>query len=40
MGPMKEKTFRLFDHTADLGVEIFGGSREELFVHAAWPLSS
>jgi len=32
---MMEKTFRLFDHTADLGVEIFGGSREALFVHAA-----
>jgi len=29
------KTFRLFDHTADLGVEIYGRSREELFVHAA-----
>jgi SHS2 domain-containing protein len=31
---MTEKTFRLFDHTADLGVEIFGHTREDLFVHA------
>ena len=28
------KTYRLFDHTADLGIEFFGGSREELFVSA------
>ncbi len=28
------KTYRLFDHTADLGMEFFGGSREELFVSA------
>jgi SHS2 domain-containing protein len=33
--PMTKKTYRLFDHTADLGVEIFGRTREDLFVHAA-----
>jgi SHS2 domain-containing protein len=32
---MTEKTYRLFDHTADLGVEFFGRTRVELFVHAA-----
>ena len=32
---MPEKTFRLFDHTADLGVEVFGTTEEELFVNAA-----
>lgn len=32
---MTEKTYRLFNHTADLGVEFFGRTREELFVHAA-----
>ncbi len=28
------KTYRLFDHTADLGIEFFGDNREELFVSA------
>ena len=32
---MTEKTYRLFDHTADLGVEFFGRTRVELFAHAA-----
>ena len=27
-------SYRLFDHTADLGMEFFGASREELFVSA------
>jgi SHS2 domain-containing protein len=30
--------YRLFDHTADLGVEFFGSTREELFAHAALAL--
>jgi SHS2 domain-containing protein len=32
---MKEKTYRVFDHTADIGVEIFGETVEALFCHAA-----
>ncbi|MBN1545298.1 MAG: archease [Syntrophaceae bacterium] len=32
---MTEKPFRLFDHTADLGVEVFGTTEAELFVNAA-----
>ncbi len=28
------KNYRLFDHTADLGMEFFGNSREELFASA------
>jgi SHS2 domain-containing protein len=31
---MTEKMFRLFDHTADLGVEISGRTRNDLFAHA------
>jgi SHS2 domain-containing protein len=30
--------YRLFDHTADLGVDFFGSTREELFAHAALAL--
>ena len=30
--------YRLFDHTADLGVDFFGSSREALFRHAALAL--
>lgn len=33
-----EKTFRLFDHTADLGVEVFGETEKALFIHAALAL--
>ncbi|MFA7684937.1 MAG: archease [Syntrophales bacterium] len=32
---MINRRFRLFDHTADLGVEFFGPTREELYVCAA-----
>jgi len=32
-------TYRTFDHTADLGVEVYGRTREELFVHAAEALA-
>jgi SHS2 domain-containing protein len=32
-------TYRTFDHTADLGIEVYGQTREELFVHAAEALS-
>lgn len=35
---MTEKTFRLFDHTADLGVEVFGATERALFIHAALAL--
>jgi SHS2 domain-containing protein len=31
-------TFRVLEHTADVGFEAFGASREELFVHAAQAL--
>lgn len=37
---MTEKTFRLFDHTADLGVEVFGKTEEELFANTALALIS
>jgi SHS2 domain-containing protein len=30
--------YRLFDHTADLGVEVFGKTRKDLFVNAAAAL--
>lgn len=30
--------YKVFDHTADLGVEISGRSAEEFFVHAAFAL--
>ena len=33
-----EKTFRLFDHTADLGIEVFGETETALFAHAALAL--
>jgi len=32
------KKYRLFDHTADIGVEIFGRTKKELFAHAAEAL--
>ncbi len=32
-------TYRTFDHTADLGIEVYGRTREELFVHAAEALA-
>ena len=35
---MMNKTFRLFDHTADLGVEVFGETETALFAHAALAL--
>ena len=30
--------YRLFDHTADLGIEVFGGTIEELYAGAAMAL--
>ncbi len=32
-------TYRTFDHTADLGIEIYGRTRKELFGHAAEALA-
>jgi SHS2 domain-containing protein len=32
---MQGKTYKVFDHTADIGVEIFGQNMEALFCHAA-----
>lgn len=32
------KTYTLFDHTADLGVEVYGKTPEELFANAAFAL--
>jgi len=32
------KPYRVFDHTADLGIEIFGGTQQALFIHAAFAL--
>ena len=29
----------MFDHTADIGVEIFGRTKKELFANAAWALT-
>lgn len=37
---MTGKTFRLFDHTADLGIEVFGETLKALFAHAALALVS
>lgn len=31
--------YRLFDHTADVGCELFGRTRKELFTHAVTALS-
>lgn len=33
------KIYQLFDHTADIGVEIYGRTRKELFANAAKALS-
>ena len=32
--------YRLFDHTADIGMEIFGRTKQELFSNAAWALEN
>ena len=32
-------TYRTFDHTADLGIEVYGRTQEELFVHAGEALA-
>jgi len=32
--------YRLIDHTADIGMEIFGRTKKELFINAALALSS
>ena len=29
----------MFDHTADLGIEIFGRTKKELFLNAAWAVN-
>ena len=31
--------YEVFDHTADLGVEIFGRTKKELFLNAAWAVN-
>lgn len=31
-------TYKLFDHTADIGIEVTGRTRKELFVNAAEAL--
>lgn len=33
------RKYRIFDHTADLGLEIYGHTIEELFANAAYALS-
>jgi len=33
------KKYAMFDHTADIGIEIFGRTKKELFAHAAWALT-
>lgn len=33
------KKYMLFDHTADIGMEIFGRTKKELFKNAAWALT-
>ncbi len=32
------KQYRLFDHTADIGCEIFGKTRKEIFAHSVAAL--
>jgi len=32
------KRYRVFDHTADLGIEIFGETQKALFIHAAFAV--
>jgi SHS2 domain-containing protein len=32
------KKYRIFPHTADLGLEIYGASRRDLFAHAAFAV--
>src|SRR5512145_2503251 len=33
------KRYMLFDHTADIGMEICGRTKKELFINAAWALT-
>jgi SHS2 domain-containing protein len=33
-----ERAYRNLDHTGDIGVEVWGGSREELIENASWAL--
>ena len=35
---MNMKRYEAFDHTADIGILVFGKSLEEVFVNAAWAL--
>jgi SHS2 domain-containing protein len=35
---LSRKPYRVFDHTADLGVEIFAKTKEELYTHAAFSV--
>jgi SHS2 domain-containing protein len=35
---LEMKKYSMFDHTADIGVEIFGRTKKELFAHAAEAL--
>lgn len=32
------KPYRVFDHTADMGIEIFGETQKALFIHAAFAV--
>jgi SHS2 domain-containing protein len=32
------KKYRIFDHTADLGIEVYGGTIEQLFANASFAL--
>jgi SHS2 domain-containing protein len=32
------KRYETFDHTADVGIRVFGGTIEEIFINAAWAL--
>jgi SHS2 domain-containing protein len=35
---MGEKRYETFDHTADVGIRVFGRTIEEVFINAAWAL--
>lgn len=38
MSGMRMKRYRRFEHTADIGIEAFGATREELFENAAFGM--
>src|SRR5690349_13726597 len=40
MMPEAPKLYEVFEHTADVGLHVFGGTLPELFIHAAQGMES